>query len=277
MRKTRTKKLKTVIVILVICAAVLYIPAGIAVSKGLEAEAIAIDAKQTDAETNDIKIAVISDMHCPRFGIAPKRVTETVKAFAPDLIFLTGDIVDSSATEEDFAAIDLFLEETADLALSYAVFGNHEAAQKDIRQYKKILEKHGITLLQNKALATEVNGKKIVVAGLEDNGDFDEIDFGGIDEAAPVFLLAHRPEKWEQYLTPDRNPMITFAGHAHGGQIRIFGRGLYAHGSGYFPKYTDGLYKNKGAYMVVSRGLGDSDFPIRAFNRYHIPLVTVHL
>lgn len=270
--------MKTVIVILAICAIALYIPAGIAVSKGLDTEAIAIDARQIGTETNAIKIAVISDMHCPRFGIAPERVTETVKAFAPDLIFLTGDIVDVSATEEDFAAINLFLEETADLARSYAVFGNHEAAQKDIRQYKKILEKHGVTLLQNKALATEVNGQKIVVAGLEDNGDFDEIDFGGIDEAAPVFLLAHRPEKWEQYLasTPGRHPMITFAGHAHGGQIRIFGRGLYAHGSGYFPKYTDGLYKNKGVYMVVSRGLGDSDFPIRAFNRYHMPLVTVN-
>ena len=72
-------------------------------------------------------------------------------------------------------------------------------------------------------------------------------------------------------------PAAVFSGHAHGGQLKIFGIGLYAPGYGFFPKYYDGLYKDKktGKVLVVSRGLGNSIFPFRLYNRYHLPLVTL--
>lgn len=120
----------------------------------------------------------------------------------------------------------------------------------------------------------------IVVAGLTDNGDWEQINLSEQRADAPILLLAHRPEKWDMYVSATKTqPLVAFSGHAHGGQIRIFGKGLYAHGAGYFPKYTNGLYEGKdiNTYMVVSRGLGNSDFPIRAYNRYHLPLATILL
>ena len=67
------------------------------------------------------------------------------------------------------------------------------------------------------------------------------------------------------------------AGHAHGGQVRLpFIGGLYAPGQGVFPRYTSGLHNVKETSMVISRGLGNSLFPLRVFNRPELVLVTLH-
>ena len=69
---------------------------------------------------------------------------------------------------------------------------------------------------------------------------------------------------------------LVFSGHAHGGQVRLpFIGGLYAPGQGLFPKYTRGIYKQNNTSMVVSRGLGNSIFPIRVFNRPELVVVTL--
>ena len=79
-------------------------------------------------------------------------------------------------------------------------------------------------------------------------------------------LLCHHPEYRDEYLK-EKNIDLIVCGHAHGGQIRLFGQGLYAPGQGIFPKYTSGFYGN----MFVSRGLANTGWPIpRLFNRRQI-------
>jgi len=87
-------------------------------------------------------------------------------------------------------------------------------------------------------------------------------------------LLAHRPEYLELYAA--QNIDIVFSGHAHGGQIRlpVIG-GLFAPGQGWNPKYTCGFYRQKETTLVVSRGLGNSEFPFRVFNRPEIVILTL--
>ena len=87
-------------------------------------------------------------------------------------------------------------------------------------------------------------------------------------------LLSHRPELFELY--SDNNIDMIFSGHAHGGQIRfpLIG-GLIAPDQGLFPKYTAGSYTNNTSTMYVSRGLGNSLFPVRVFNRPEIISVTL--
>lgn len=104
----RSKKLKAAIVIIVICATVFYLPVGMAVSKGLETEHITIAVGQSGAQ---IRVAHISDIHYPKYGIEPKQIADTVRSFAPDFVFLTGDIFDNDATNEDIAALGDFLAE----------------------------------------------------------------------------------------------------------------------------------------------------------------------
>lgn len=75
-----------------------------------------------------------------------------------------------------------------------------------------------------------------------------------------------------------------FSGHAHGGQVRLPGigglfapgQGLFAPGQGLFPRYDGGLYRRGQARMVVSRGLGNSLFPLRVGNRPEVVVATLH-
>lgn len=82
-------------------------------------------------------------------------------------------------------------------------------------------------------------------------------------------LLCHHPEYWalqEPYLA--RRPIdLVLCGHAHGGQFRLFGRGLFAPGQGWFPRYTGGVHDGEHGRMVISRGLSNPASPIpRLFN-----------
>lgn len=87
-------------------------------------------------------------------------------------------------------------------------------------------------------------------------------------------LLAHRPEYLPIYA--ERGVDVVFSGHAHGGQIRIPGvGGLIAPGQGWFPKVTEGIFEKDQSKMVVSRGLGNSTFPVRIFNLPEIVVVTL--
>jgi predicted MPP superfamily phosphohydrolase len=87
-------------------------------------------------------------------------------------------------------------------------------------------------------------------------------------------LLSHRPELFDIY--KDNKMNLAFCGHAHGGQIRLpFIGGLVAPNQGFFPKYTSGTYSKEDTTMIVSRGLGNSLFPFRIFNRPEIIVVTL--
>ena len=88
-------------------------------------------------------------------------------------------------------------------------------------------------------------------------------DFCSVD--GPKILLCHHPEYYEQYLK-NKNIDLIVSGHAHGGQWRIFGRGVFAPGQGLFPKYTSGLHDGR---FIISRGCSNSTRPIpvpRFFN-----------
>jgi predicted MPP superfamily phosphohydrolase len=89
-------------------------------------------------------------------------------------------------------------------------------------------------------------------------------------------LLCHHPEVWRDYVD-GRDIDLTLCGHAHGGQIRLFGQGLFAPGQGLLPRYTGGLYEGPHGNMIVSRGLANTAPPPipRLFNPREV--VTIRL
>ena len=93
-------------------------------------------------------------------------------------------------------------------------------------------------------------------------------DFCSVD--APKVLLCHHPEYYERYLK-DRAIDLTVSGHAHGGQWRFFGRGVFAPGQGLFPKYTYGVHDGR---FVISTGLKVSSIP-RFFNPPEVVLLYI--
>ena len=84
-------------------------------------------------------------------------------------------------------------------------------------------------------------------------------------------MLAHKPQYMDYYVCARWNLVV--AGHAHGGQVRVAGRGVYSPGQGLLPAYTGGVYRQGDTTMVVSRGLGNSSIPVRVHNAAHLPLL----
>ena len=137
--------------------------------------------------------------------------------------------------------------------------------------------------LRSEAVHIERGGARICLAGIDDpafasGGDAASragamLD-GLIGPGVYTVLLAHRPELAEVYARAGAN--LTLSGHAHGGQIRLpFLGGLFAPGQGFFPEYDAGLYREGEALMLVSRGLGNSLFPLRVNNRPELVAATL--
>ena len=164
--------------------------------------------------------------------------------------------------------------------------GNHEIHfsrmyVEEYNEYINSIEKLGVNILLNEQVEIQNKNKEhINLFGIDElyNYSGDYTLFGEvIDSLVQNFripddefniLLAHHPEQLETY--SDYSFDLVFSGHAHGGQVRIFGQGIIAPNQGVFPEYTSGLYEMNGTQLVVSRGIGNSRFPLRLFNRPHL-------
>lgn len=230
-------------------------------------------------------IAHISDFHNKRFGAGQRRILKKLEAEAPDLIVITGDLVDRR--RYDLATAMELIDGAVKLAPVVFVSGNHEAWSGHYGEIREALLLAGVTVLDDAALSFLRGGESMTVLGARDP-DFltttyaQGTDTSGLSdflaewENADGFqlLLSHRPEFFELYA--GANMDLVFSGHAHGGQVRFpFLGALYAPDQGLFPRYTSGRYDLGNTAMYVSRGLGNSLFPFRAFNRPELVIVTI--
>lgn len=230
----------------------------------------------TYSELNGFKIAQVSDLHNKSFGKNNEKLLELLTEEDPDMIVITGDFVDSRRTDID-VALD-FAEQIIKIAPVYFVNGNHEERLSK-NEHNKLydgLEDLGVVVLDNDYRYIETkDGQGFYLIGI-DNKKLKRNTLKNLvknlDENTLKILLAHRPQFIEKY--SDAGIDIVFSGHAHGGQIRfpIVG-GLLAPDQGFFPEYTNGEYKVDNTTMYVSRGLGNSIFPIRIFNRPDLLIV----
>lgn len=230
------------------------------------------------------RIAQVSDLHNATFGKNNSMLIKLLEKSKPDIIVITGDIIDSRRTDVEVSAS--FAESAAKIAPCYYVTGNHEARVKD--DYL-ILEKRmkdcGITVLRDESVFLEKNGDKIRLIGVDDPS-FTKLETGRrartIDDKLGEIsqgegykiLLSHRPEIFSVYVKHDID--LVFSGHAHGGQFRIpFIGGVAAPNQGWFPQYDAGLYHKNDTDMIVSRGIGNSYIPVRVNNRPEIIIASL--
>ena len=228
------------------------------------------------------RIAQVSDLHNAEFGDGNQRLLDMLREAEPDMIVITGDLIDSRKT--DIAVALAFAEEAVRIAPCYYVSGNHEARVSEYQDLKTGLEAAGVTVLDDAQVKIETSGESITVIGVNDpsfhadylTGDAAVID-GKLSELAVedtgfTILLSHRPELFDTYVAHDMDLVLT--GHAHGGQFRLpLIGGLVAPNQGLFPKYDAGLYSEGDTNMIVSRGLGNSIIPFRFNNRPEVVLI----
>ena len=234
------------------------------------------------------KIAQVSDLHNTHITSVSSSVLRSLQAEQPDVIVLTGDSIDCRKTDVDEALrqIAAFTR----VAPCYACLGNHEInyASYDPDGFAVFLEgldELGVTLLRNEKTEITRGGDTVTVCGLLDFYA-PEADAFTTTETADMFcaatgkgegfslLLAHQPQELPVYAAYGYD--LVFSGHAHGGQARLFGRGLIAPDQGLFPKYTAGKHTEGGTAMIISRGVGNSIIPVRVLDRPELVYCTLH-
>lgn len=230
-----------------------------------------------------LKIAHLSDIHNTKNLSLQRQIIKKLKSEQPDIIVITGDLIDSRRRDVQ-AACD-FIRKFRKLAPIYYVPGNHEArGQNSFSALTAELEKlNVITLLDENILVKE----KINLIGIKDprfyhpNKDPNINGQRVLKTLKPLvraeffnLLLTHRPELIDYYESSDID--LALCGHAHGGQIRLpyFG-GLFAPGQGALPKLTSGMHLKGRMKMIISRGIGNSLFPFRIFNRPELVIITM--
>lgn len=228
------------------------------------------------------KIAHVSDLHNAVFGRKNERLLSLIRAAEPDIIAITGDLIDSRHTDIDSALA--FVEAAAEIAPVYYVTGNHES-RLDFDAIEPRLIAAGVRVLRNEAEDIGRGGERIRLAGIDDpsfirtGGTAEERAAAELEQLGDgggtfTVLLAHRPELVEVYA--EYGAGLVLSGHAHGGQVHLpLLGGLYAPGQGLLPEYDSGLYSLGETQMVVSRGLGNSVAPLRVNNRPELVIVTL--
>ena len=254
-------------------------------NQALTVTRLTVESQQLPAPFSGFRIAQVSDLHNAQFGPDNQDLLALLEAEHPDLILLTGDLVDSRRTDLEIAIA--FGTRAAQIAPTYYVPGNHEArlSHQDLETLRQGLESGGGIVLENRSEPLERDGAYITLAGVYDPNFYTDylmndsalvmdslLSGQDLEQQDYTVLLSHRPELLDTYAA---HPVdLVFAGHAHGGQIRLPGiGGLAAPDQGLFPKYDAGLYTQEGTQMVVSRGLGNSIFPLRVNNRPELVLV----
>lgn len=225
-----------------------------------------------------IRAAFVADTHDKPY----EKIVKEIRANNVDVIFMTGDIIYS---HDDYVerSFDM-LSEFVSIAPTYMSLGNHEGGAVSLVRNK--CNEIGVKLLEDAYEEFEgifigglTSGYIANSKGLKENHwrKTPEPNMPWLKEFASLagykVLLNHHPEYYPEYIK-DLDIDLILSGHAHGGQLRFFGRGLFAPGQGLLPKYTSGIHDGR---MIVSRGLANNAPPIpRLFNSKELIFIDLH-
>jgi predicted MPP superfamily phosphohydrolase len=252
-----------------------------------------ISSSKLPSGFDSYRIVHLSDLHSKEFGKDQSKLVNKIKKLKPDVIFVTGDLVDSSKYNEEVSLT--LMREAVAIAPLYYVTGNHEWASGRYDSLEEELLKLDVHVMRNSYEDINLGEGLIRIVGVDDptfttnesyldnavvgeqivNALQDPLRMDGITPVLSdpyTLLLSHRPELFSAYVKQKMD--LTFSGHAHGGQIRLpFLGGLIAPNQGILPTFDGGKYVDGQSTMIVSRGLGNSIIPQRLFNRPEIVVV----
>jgi len=210
-----------------------------------------------------VNIVLISDLHGKEFGKGNNKLLQAVKAAKPDFIAVTGDII-HKYRERDISVACGIVGGLSKISPTFFVSGNHEMRSVRYKGLKEKLIKAGAIVLDDcSAYMCGVNVHGVNCANIK-KGAYAPLLSG--EEEGLNILLAHLPQYITRYAACGYD--VVLCGHAHGGQFRIpfTDIGIYSPGQGLFPKYTSGAHICGVTTEIISRGLGNSEFPLRIFN-----------
>ena len=279
-----TVKKKRIIVLAVVAAVLLALIIWTAWGNtALELNTYTISSDRLPGAFDGYRIAHVSDLHNAEMGKDNEKLLDMLREAKPDIIAITGDLIDSRNTDIDIAL--QFTKAAMEIAPCYYVTGNHEARVFEFDKLKEGMIELGVAVLEDGRINLEQSGETISLLGVNDPSFQTDYLFGDSEtvvqsklheitnqEDTYTILLSHRPELFEVYT--ESKVDLVLSGHAHGGQFRLpFAGGLVVPNQGLFPKYDAGLYTEENTNMVVSKGIGNSILPFRFNNRPEVILI----
>ncbi len=269
----------------------------------LELNGYKYKSEKLPVEFDGFRIVHLSDLHNCVYGNEADELIKLVRINRPDIIVITGDAFDSRRRQY-FDSLDI-LRKLPCIAPVYYVTGNHEELSPDLKEiFISQVQSAGVQVLDSEIIEIRRGENSIFINGISDftsftvgygllekaldkNLDCEDLELlkDSFKEKLSIFsqkkpdgfniLLSHRPEMFEVYA--ENSYDLVFCGHAHGGQFRIPPIGaIYSPGQGFLPKYSEGSHKINNTTMIVSRGLGNSSFPLRINNRPQILVAELH-
>lgn len=242
-----------------------------------------------DKADEPIRIVQLSDLHSKPF----KKVLKKIDEIKPDIICITGDYINDR--EKNKKKMLKYAKALVARAKVYYITGNHERRLENFDELMDELAEVGFIVLLNRVSVYNDKGFEIDFLGLDENqANFDDYKArkkGTFEykDMSPYFkqlnelggykiVLSHFPENFEgvkemNYSQYDFD--LQLSGHAHGGQFCLpFIGPVYSPGQGLKPKYAKGSFGNR-PKLIVSRGLGNAEFPFRLFNHPEINLINI--
>ena len=238
----------------------------------LECNTYTVASQRLPDAFDGYRIALVSDLHNTQTGSLTEDLLDMLRQAEPDMIAITGDLIDYYQTKPQISLA--FVAEAVKIAPCYFVSGNHEARYSGYGTFRSELENLGVQVLADTRLFLEKDGDSVLLIGIEDTYPVDLEENAVLDgklqwlvrEADPyTVVLSHRPVTVEVFASHGVD--LVLSGHMHGGQFRLpFIGGIYTPSTGFFPEYDAGLYTKGETYLIVSRGIGNSIFPLRVNN-----------
>lgn len=216
---------------------------------------------------NHMRIVLLTDLHLKEYGENNSQLVEEIKRLKPDIIAMSGDMVDMHET--DYSVVITLCKQLVDVAPIYFGYGNHEKEVIRVNQTSTInedLEDMGVHVLHNRYVTVEVNGNLLDIGGLSANPGTEDASYTQkfwnkyMESENYRLLLVHYPQFFfKGGALVDSDIDMALCGHLHGGIVQIpFVGGLYHPVDGLFPEMTEGCHLINDIWVVISRGIGGS-------------------
>ncbi|MBE6659324.1 MAG: hypothetical protein E7604_12910 [Ruminococcaceae bacterium] len=214
------------------------------------------------------RLALVTDLHNCRWD----QTAAAIRQERADAVVIAGDLL-GNLHSRGAQSLEFLRNMTSDVPVFYGL-GNHERLLKPDEH--EVIRATGAQLLINEAAAfgeLVIGGLRPDMEGQDENLTETHLAFIRAFAEMPGYriLLCHRPE-WYSRGIRDYDIPLVLSGHAHGGQIRLFGQPIFSPGQGLFPKYAQGMHEGR---LIVSRGLGNHTICPRFFNAPELCMITI--